>query len=97
MVREAGLQWDPDFGLSILSFIPGELFFSKFPQKKSGSIAHTLSITENEGNKPETCLGEHNGHHEEIQEETLRNVLVVEVEEDDCETKVGELVNWVTE
>lgn len=60
-------------------------------------MRHILSIIKNEENNQGTCLGEHNGHHEEIQEETLRNVFVVKVEKDDCEPQVSKLVNWVTE
>lgn len=60
-------------------------------------MRHGLSIDKNEENEQETCLGGYNGHHEEIQEEALRNVFVVKVEKDDCETQVSKLVNWVTE
>lgn len=67
------------------------------PQEKLGSRRHSLPIIKNEENKEGTCLGEYNGHHEEIKEEALRNVFVVKVEKDDCETQVSKLVNWVTE
>lgn len=99
LAHQARLLWNPDFGLFVSTFLSGEkaIFFSKFPQKKSGNIRHTLAIIEDEGNKPWTCLGEDNGHHEEIQEEALRDIFVVKVEKDDCETQVGELVNRVTE
>lgn len=87
----------PVLGLSEPSSLSGERAFLQISPGKSGDRKHTLPTIRNEGNERDTCLGEHNGHHEEIQEETLRDVFVVEVEKDDGETQVGKLVNRVAE
>lgn len=43
-----------------------------------------------------TCLIKHNGHHEEIQQEVLRDILVVKLEEDHSKAQCNKLVNGIT-